>query len=253
MIVLNERGVPLGQHGQPAVRHAERDELVGGRGQVELELRIAGKDLQPPPEVPLQLDELTEAQPAVGHQEPAPVEVGGEELGYDIRTAPGQDLDEGRLEPGFGEVGLEPDVAPVGGGAHGRGPWPDVRLLDRPRDLDAELPEAAFDPGVGLGEPLTGRPTRHTRDRSRRRHGALTIDERETIIRALEDTPPGLEELRAVLLREHVGRVRDGLVYQHRTGRCSASLAPVLRRAGRSIERTSETGRSFRIRPVSFP
>jgi hypothetical protein len=41
---------------------------------------------------------------------------------------------------------------------------------------------------------------------------ALTIPERETIIRALDDPPPGLEELRAVLLREHVGRVRDGLV-----------------------------------------
>jgi hypothetical protein len=41
---------------------------------------------------------------------------------------------------------------------------------------------------------------------------ALTIPERETIIRALDNPPPGLEELRAVLLREHVGRVRDGLV-----------------------------------------
>ena len=41
---------------------------------------------------------------------------------------------------------------------------------------------------------------------------ALTIPERETIIRALDDPPLGLEELRAVLLREHVGRVRDGLV-----------------------------------------
>jgi hypothetical protein len=41
---------------------------------------------------------------------------------------------------------------------------------------------------------------------------ALTIPERETIIRALDDAPGGLEELRAVLLREHVGRVRDGLV-----------------------------------------
>ena len=40
---------------------------------------------------------------------------------------------------------------------------------------------------------------------------ALTIPERETIIRARVDAPPGLEELRAVLLREHVGRVRDGL------------------------------------------
>ena len=41
---------------------------------------------------------------------------------------------------------------------------------------------------------------------------ALDIPERETIIRALDDPPPGLEELRVVLLREHVGRVRDGLV-----------------------------------------
>ena len=41
---------------------------------------------------------------------------------------------------------------------------------------------------------------------------ALTIPERETIIRALVDPSPGLEELRGVLLREHVGRVRYGLV-----------------------------------------
>ncbi len=41
---------------------------------------------------------------------------------------------------------------------------------------------------------------------------ALTIRDRETIIRSLDDAPPVLEDLRAVLLREHVGRVRDGLV-----------------------------------------
>ena len=35
---------------------------------------------------------------------------------------------------------------------------------------------------------------------------------REAILRALEDPPAGLEELRAVQLQEHVGRVRDGLV-----------------------------------------
>ena len=40
---------------------------------------------------------------------------------------------------------------------------------------------------------------------------ALEIDEREMMIRALEDPPAGLEEPRAVLLREHVARVRgDG-------------------------------------------
>jgi hypothetical protein len=40
----------------------------------------------------------------------------------------------------------------------------------------------------------------------------LSIPERELIIRALDDPPAGLAELRAVLLRERVGRVRDGLV-----------------------------------------
>ena len=41
---------------------------------------------------------------------------------------------------------------------------------------------------------------------------ALKIRKRELIIRALDETAPGPEELRAVLLREHVCRVRDGLV-----------------------------------------
>jgi hypothetical protein len=40
----------------------------------------------------------------------------------------------------------------------------------------------------------------------------LTIRERTAILDVLDDPPQGLEELRAVLLREHVGRVRDGLV-----------------------------------------
>jgi len=41
---------------------------------------------------------------------------------------------------------------------------------------------------------------------------ALTIAEREQIIRALDDPPDGLAELRGVLLAEHEGRVRQGLV-----------------------------------------
>jgi hypothetical protein len=40
---------------------------------------------------------------------------------------------------------------------------------------------------------------------------ALTIAEREQIIRALDDPPDGLAELRGVLLREHEWRVREGL------------------------------------------
>ena len=41
---------------------------------------------------------------------------------------------------------------------------------------------------------------------------ALEISERETILAALEDLPADLAELRGVLLEEHIGRVRDGLV-----------------------------------------
>lgn len=42
---------------------------------------------------------------------------------------------------------------------------------------------------------------------------ALEIDERETILRALDDLPTAaLAELCGTLLAEHVGRVRDGLV-----------------------------------------
>ena len=42
---------------------------------------------------------------------------------------------------------------------------------------------------------------------------ALDVDDREALLRAMEDwCPPELAELRAVLIEEHVGRVRDGLV-----------------------------------------
>jgi hypothetical protein len=47
----------------------------------------------------------------------------------------------------------------------------------------------------------------------RLRHGvvALSAEEREELLAALDDPPAGLAELRAALLAEHVGRVRDGL------------------------------------------
>jgi len=41
---------------------------------------------------------------------------------------------------------------------------------------------------------------------------ALTIEDRERILRALDDPPAGLAELRGVLLREHEWRKRVGLV-----------------------------------------
>jgi len=40
---------------------------------------------------------------------------------------------------------------------------------------------------------------------------ALTIADRERILRALADPPAGLEELRAVLLKEQAWRTREGL------------------------------------------
>jgi hypothetical protein len=40
---------------------------------------------------------------------------------------------------------------------------------------------------------------------------ALTIADRETILAALDDPPAGLEELRAVLLRELEWRRAEGL------------------------------------------
>jgi len=41
---------------------------------------------------------------------------------------------------------------------------------------------------------------------------ALSIEDRERIIRALDDPPAGPAELRGVLLVEHEWRVREGLV-----------------------------------------
>jgi N-acetylglutamate synthase-like GNAT family acetyltransferase len=40
---------------------------------------------------------------------------------------------------------------------------------------------------------------------------ALTLDERAVLLAALEDPPPGLAELRAVLLNDHQWRRGEGL------------------------------------------
>jgi hypothetical protein len=40
---------------------------------------------------------------------------------------------------------------------------------------------------------------------------ALSIADREAILRVLDDPPAALAELRGVLLAEHEGRARDGL------------------------------------------
>ena len=62
---------------------------------------------------------------------------------------------------------------------------------------------------------LVDEPTATLLDRALARETtvlALTIEDRERILRALDDPPDGLAELRGVLLLEHEGRVRDGLV-----------------------------------------
>jgi hypothetical protein len=41
---------------------------------------------------------------------------------------------------------------------------------------------------------------------------ALTIDERKEILRALEESPDGLAELRGALVRDREWRMREGLV-----------------------------------------
>jgi hypothetical protein len=50
-----------------------------------------------------------------------------------------------------------------------------------------------------------------TLDDSERRVVALTVPDREAIMRALEDCPDELAELRGVLLREHAWRMEHGL------------------------------------------
>ena len=62
-----------------------------------------------------------------------------------------------------------------------------------------------------VGDDPAGERLRRALDNDTRILG-LEIVEREQILAALEDPPVGLEELRGVLLPEHVGRVRDGLV-----------------------------------------
>jgi len=62
-----------------------------------------------------------------------------------------------------------------------------------------------------VGDDPAGDRLRRALDNDARTLG-LEIDEREAILAALEDPPAGLEELRATLLHEHVGRQRDGLV-----------------------------------------
>jgi hypothetical protein len=58
---------------------------------------------------------------------------------------------------------------------------------------------------------------------------ALTIDDRERLLWALDDArTDALAELRAVVLNEHEGRVRQGLVWPPHPGRVDRSGVPFL-------------------------
>ena len=78
-------------------------------------------------------------------------------------------------------------------------PVPDRDVLE----LARLLREAGFDDTAGRLEDTCDREAKVI---------ALTIPEREQILRALDDPPDGLTELRGVLLDKHEGRLRQGLV-----------------------------------------
>jgi hypothetical protein len=59
--------------------------------------------------------------------------------------------------------------------------------------------------GTAAGQRLTTALVNETRILG------LDILEREAVLGALDDPPPGLKELRGVLLREHAWRQREGL------------------------------------------
>ncbi|MDQ3382020.1 MAG: hypothetical protein M3546_17215 [Actinomycetota bacterium] len=68
-------------------------------------------------------------------------------------------------------------------------------------DLVRELADLVDEPTATLFERALGTEVKIL---------ALTIEDRERILRALDDPPVGLAELRGVLLREHTWRVREG-------------------------------------------
>lgn len=78
-------------------------------------------------------------------------------------------------------------------------PVPDRLVLE----LAERLRGAGFDETAAMLENAYGREVRVL---------ALTIPDREAILRALEEAPDGLAELRAVLIREHEWRRAEGLV-----------------------------------------
>jgi hypothetical protein len=75
-------------------------------------------------------------------------------------------------------------------------PVPDRDVLELARLVDDDALATRLEDCYGRGVKILG----------------LEIDERELIIRALDDPPVGLEELRATLVAEHVGRLRDEIV-----------------------------------------
>ena len=155
-----------GQHGETKVGDTETNQVVRRVSHVELQPGIEREDLEPADERALLLHDLAQPPPRVLHQQPATLEVDGEERRDAVRTALGEQRDERGLEAQRWRIRLEVDVAALRGHAqHGR-PGPVVRLLDLAGRAGAELREPGVDPRVRLREPCRIRPRglRHARE-----------------------------------------------------------------------------------------
>jgi hypothetical protein len=147
--LVEQRLQPGGQHRQPHVGRADRQELRRRPGQVHLELPVRRQGVQPARHIPLRRDQLAEADARVLHQHPAPVEVHGERGRDQVGASPGQEPDDLRLVAKGGRAGLEEQRTAVRWHPQDRGPRPIVDRLDRPGAAGAPGRQLRVDPDAG--------------------------------------------------------------------------------------------------------
>ncbi len=85
--------------GEPPVRNADRAQLVDLVGQVELNPGVERQYVVPAVEAPLARNDRSQRLAGVGHQHPAPAEIGREQGRYNIGAAPRDLLDKRSLVP----------------------------------------------------------------------------------------------------------------------------------------------------------